>query len=143
MLRTGFLNERRSYMTTLRARWEKPDYTGVIAEVPLGHVPHSKISQTGCAAGLILIFLLVSGPQAPFFLGKAAPPSVLQLLPSLIFDSCECDGFEMCFPPAHILGGLLPGIWNVPDWETCIFFWLKLCRERTGSPDPEQRLTFN
>src|SRR5690242_7936900 len=46
MLRTGFLNYRRSYMTTLRARWEKPDYTGVIAEVPLGHVPHSKISQT-------------------------------------------------------------------------------------------------
>ena len=30
-------------MTTLRARWEKQDYTGVIAEVPLGHVPHPKI----------------------------------------------------------------------------------------------------
>src|SRR5690242_13559823 len=45
MLRTGFLNYRRSYMTTLRATWEKPDYTGVIAEVPLGHVPHPEISQ--------------------------------------------------------------------------------------------------
>jgi hypothetical protein len=33
-------------MTTLRARWEKPDYTGVTAEVPLGHIPHPKISQT-------------------------------------------------------------------------------------------------
>jgi hypothetical protein len=33
-------------MTTLRARWENPDYTGVIAEVPLGHVPHPKIFQT-------------------------------------------------------------------------------------------------
>src|SRR6185437_10799368 len=42
MLRTGFLNYRRSYMTTLRARWEKPDYTGVTAEVPLGHIPHPK-----------------------------------------------------------------------------------------------------
>jgi hypothetical protein len=31
-------------MTTLRARWEKPDYTGVTAEVPLGHIPHPKIS---------------------------------------------------------------------------------------------------
>jgi hypothetical protein len=29
-------------MTTLRTRWEKPDYTGVIAEVPLRHVPHLK-----------------------------------------------------------------------------------------------------
>jgi hypothetical protein len=35
-------------MTTLRARWEKPDYTGVIVEVPLGHVPHPKIFQTDC-----------------------------------------------------------------------------------------------
>src|ERR1051326_8613329 len=42
MLRTGFLNYRRSYMTTLRTRWEKPDYTGVIAEVPLGHDPSPK-----------------------------------------------------------------------------------------------------
>jgi hypothetical protein len=33
-------------MTTLRARWEKQDYTGVTAEVPLGHIPHPKISQT-------------------------------------------------------------------------------------------------
>src|ERR1041385_1144107 len=44
MLRTGFLNYRRSYMTTLRTRWEKPDYTGVIAEVPLGHYPSPKKS---------------------------------------------------------------------------------------------------
>jgi hypothetical protein len=29
-------------MTTLGTRWENPDYTGVIAEVPLGHVPHPK-----------------------------------------------------------------------------------------------------
>jgi hypothetical protein len=29
-------------MTTLTARWEKPDYTGVTAEVPLGHIPHPK-----------------------------------------------------------------------------------------------------
>ncbi len=41
-LRTDFLT-RRQYMTTLGARWEKPDYTGVTAEVPLGHVPHPKI----------------------------------------------------------------------------------------------------
>jgi hypothetical protein len=40
MLGTGFLKKRRSYMTTLRPRWEKPDYTGVTAEVPLGHVPN-------------------------------------------------------------------------------------------------------
>jgi hypothetical protein len=29
-------------MTTLEPRWEKPDYTGVVAEVPLGHAPHLK-----------------------------------------------------------------------------------------------------
>jgi len=40
VLRTGFLKKRRSYIATLRPRWEKPDYTGVIAEVPLGHVPN-------------------------------------------------------------------------------------------------------
>ena len=33
-------------MTTLRTRWEKQDYTGVTAEVPLGHFLHPKISQT-------------------------------------------------------------------------------------------------
>src|ERR1700760_2949670 len=54
MLRTCFL-KRRQYMTTLGARWEKPDYTGVIAEVPLGHVPHPKnpsprIHALGCAS---------------------------------------------------------------------------------------------
>jgi hypothetical protein len=32
-------------MTTLRARWEKQDYTGVTAEVPLGHISHPKIFQ--------------------------------------------------------------------------------------------------
>jgi hypothetical protein len=29
-------------MTTLRARWEKPDYTGVTAEVPLWHISSLK-----------------------------------------------------------------------------------------------------
>src|SRR4051812_20984012 len=33
-------------MTTLRTRWEKQDYTGVTAEVPLGHCAHPRISQT-------------------------------------------------------------------------------------------------
>ena len=37
-LRTGFLKKQKSYMATLRTRWENPDYTGVIAEVPLPHV---------------------------------------------------------------------------------------------------------
>jgi hypothetical protein len=36
-LRTGFLKKQKSYMATLRTRWENPDYTGVIAEVPLRH----------------------------------------------------------------------------------------------------------
>jgi hypothetical protein len=56
MLWTGFLNERRSYMTTLRARWEKPDYTGVTAEVPLGHIPHPKIFQKPTAFLLTFVF---------------------------------------------------------------------------------------
>jgi hypothetical protein len=39
-LRTGFLKKRRSYMATLRTRWENPDYTGVIAEVPIRDEVH-------------------------------------------------------------------------------------------------------
>ena len=39
MLMTVF-RETRQYKFVLGARWEKPDYTGVTAEPPLGHVPN-------------------------------------------------------------------------------------------------------
>src|SRR6478609_4213525 len=43
-------------MTTLRARWEKPDYTGVTAEVPLWHIPHPKKSLKPPAFPLLSFF---------------------------------------------------------------------------------------
>jgi hypothetical protein len=109
-------------MTTLRARWEKPDYTGVTAEVPIWHVPHPEISQTNALSLEFLIFIPVSADMGRFvFLRKAAPPPSFNLS-KFSSSILECEAFQMCLSRKSFLGSLLPGIWNVPDWETCIFF---------------------
>jgi hypothetical protein len=55
-------------MTTLRARWEKPDYTGVTAEVPLWHIPHPKKSLKPPAFPLLSFF-----QGSPGFFGRFTP----------------------------------------------------------------------
>jgi hypothetical protein len=109
-------------MTTLRTRWEKPDYTGVIAEVPLWHVPHPEISQTDALFLRFLIFIPVPAEGAVSFSAEGGAAFQLQLVQSLIIDSRDVRRFRCASHPVFFLGSLLPGIWNVPDWETCIFF---------------------
>jgi hypothetical protein len=72
-------------MTTLRARWEKPDYTGVTAEVPIWHVPHPEISQTNALSLEFLIFIPVFGPTgAVSFSAEGDAAFQLQLVQSLV-----------------------------------------------------------
>ena len=117
-LRTDFLT-RRQYMTTLGARWEKPDYTGVIAEVPLGHVLHPKNPSPYPSRPELCLtiawFLVV------FDLGKCSQygrPSLCTLIAGI-------SSVTPFIPANLLLGGLLPDVWNVSVWETCKVFCKK------------------
>ena len=73
----------------------------------------------------LLVFDLYSGfgRRGRLFPAEGGAAFQLQLVLSLIINSCEWVAYQMCFPPGQFLGGLLPGIWNVPDRETCTFFY--------------------
>src|SRR6202000_2131961 len=99
MFRTIFL-KKRQYMTTLEPRWEKPDYTGVVAKVPLGHAPHLKNQPKKSQFELCLAKM----NDLVWFPLKAMRPASWKL-PTL---SQQFLPSSHCFLARLFLGGLLP-----------------------------------
>src|SRR5882762_8263795 len=105
-------------MVTLRTswstRWENPDYTGVIAEAPLGHVlfplkPFEPAASPPYKSSLRRSkkLTLETAPEA----GNATSDFGKRLLLALPLKS-------------SVLGSLLPGIWNARRRDSCRLFFL-------------------